>query len=70
MAKYIGTFVHLVELTYEVEVEADSKEEAEEKIYDDPFSYIIEKNIQPIDEQYVDEQGIEVIDIQLKRQKE
>lgn len=63
MTKFTGTFVHLVELTYEVEIEAESKEEAEEKIYDDPFTYVTTKNLEPIDEQ-----GLDVTDIELQRE--
>lgn len=39
MAKFTGTFVQLVEITYQFEVEADTKEEALKKVEDDPFKY-------------------------------
>ena len=39
MAKFTGTFVHLVEITYQFEVEADTKEEALEKVEGAPFKY-------------------------------
>ena len=39
MAKFTGTFVHLVEITHQFEVEADTKEEALEKVEGDPFKY-------------------------------
>lgn len=39
MEKFTGTFVQLVEITYQFEVEADTKEEALEKVEGDPFKY-------------------------------
>ena len=39
MTTITGTFVQLVEITYQFEVEADTKEEALKKVEDDPFKY-------------------------------
>ena len=39
MAKFTGTFVQLVEITYQFEVEASTKEEALEKVKGAPFKY-------------------------------
>ena len=57
MAKFTGTFVHLVEITYQFEVEADNQEEAREKIEDDPFEYL--KSSEPYDEQGLEIKNIE-----------
>ena len=55
MTTFTGTFVHLVEITYQFEIEADTEEEARKKIEDDPFEYLT------IDDP-VDEQGLELKD--------
>ena len=55
MTKFTGTFVHLVENTYQFEIEADTKEEARKKIEDDPFEYLTIDD--PVDEQGLDFKG-------------
>ena len=59
MAKFTGTFVHVVENVYKFEIEADTKEDARKKIEDDPFEYITTDEL-------VDVQGLEVVDIEFE----
>ena len=40
MARFAGTFVHIVEKTYKFEIEADTEKEALEKLRRDPFGWL------------------------------
>jgi len=57
MTKYTGTFVHLAEITYQFEVEAESEEEARNIIEDDGFWYL--KEDEPLDEAWLEIKDIE-----------
>lgn len=49
MARFAGTFVHIVEKTYKFEIEADTEKEALEKLRCDPFGCLAQG--EPIDEE-------------------
>lgn len=49
MARFVGTFVHIVEKTYKFEIEADTEKEALEKLRRDPFGWLAHSD--PIDEE-------------------
>lgn len=59
MAKFTGTFVHVVENVYKFEIEADTEEDARKKIEDDPLEYTTT-------DEPVDVQGLEVEDIEFE----
>lgn len=48
MARFTGTFVHVVEKIYTFEVEAQTLEDAQNKLHDDPFEFI--SCSEPLDE--------------------
>lgn len=58
MANFTGTFVNVVEQIYTFKVEANTEEEALEKVKNDPFEYLIFDNP-------VGENGIEIKDIKI-----
>lgn len=49
MARFTGTFVHIVEKTYKFQIEADTEKEALEKLKYDPFCCLAQGD--PIDEE-------------------
>jgi len=57
MAKFTGTFVHVVENVYKFEIEADTEEEARKKIENDPFNHL--KIGYPVDDQELGVKDIE-----------
>ena len=62
MAKFTGTFVHVVENVYKFEIEADTEEDARKKIEDDPLEYTTT-------DEPVDVQGLEVENIEFEGDK-
>ena len=57
MAKFTGTFVHVIENVYQFEVEANTEEDARKKIENDPFNYL--KIGYPVDDQELGVKDIE-----------